>query len=171
MLVASACESPSPGASGSLNGSCLAGTVGVDGAPAGAAPAGGVVAVPDSAPEAESPSDGALRASGASGLTRIVGVSSFLPSLTTYSAGCSSVGPPRGIRATARWRPGGSGRGVAMPTGRAAAAGALTFANAPTSVPLSVGRTGRYWPDGHQAQVRMATSAAAPAITSAWRGR
>src|SRR5215208_7361435 len=169
VLVASACESPSPGASGSLNGSWVAGAVGVDGASAaGAAPASGGADPADvppagASPPAASSSVGASRVSGASGLTRIVGFSSSSP-LTTYSAGCSSVGPPRGISATARWRPGAS-RGVAMPLGRATAAGALADRNAPTSVPLSVARTGRYWPDGHHAHVTTAASVAAAAIT------
>ena len=92
--------------------------------------------------------------------------------LTTHSAGCSSVGPPRGISATARWRPGASRGGTgASPTGRAVAAGALTAPNALTRVPSSVGRTGRYWPDGHHAHASSATRAAAPAITKACRGR
>ena len=41
--------------------------------------------------------------------------------------------------------------------GRATDDGALTVVKAPTSVPWSVGRTGRYWPDGHQAQASRAT--------------
>src|SRR4051812_18608063 len=40
VLVASACESPLPGASGSLNGSCTAGAVGAEGALAGGLPVG-----------------------------------------------------------------------------------------------------------------------------------
>src|SRR5918994_2233651 len=49
-------------------------------------------------------------------------------------------------------------------------AGALAVWKALTSVPRSLGRTGWYWPDGHHAQVVSATSAAAPVITSTWRG-
>src|SRR4051812_5869393 len=146
VLVASACESPSRGASGRMNGSWVAGAVGVDGASeGGAVPLGGR---PAAEPEGSS-SDGASRTSGALGLTRIVGFPPSSP-LTTYSAGCSSVGPPRGINATATWRPGDRRGGMAAPTGRATAAGALSDLTAPTSVPSSVGRTGRYWPDGHQ---------------------
>src|SRR3954470_19673822 len=162
VLVASAWESPSPGAWGSLNGSWAAGAVGV---------AGGFVADDDDplAPPGSS-NWGALAASGACALTRIVGLSRWRPPLTTNSAGCSLVGPPRGISAIARWRP-GARRGVAAtPFGRATAAGALTVLNAPTSVPSSVGRTGSYWPEGHQAHVSTAISPAAPASTSAWRG-
>src|SRR3954452_1331558 len=161
VLVASACESPFPGACGSLNGSWVAGAVGVGGWLA--EEAGGAVPFPPS-------NCGALAASGARGLTRIVGLSRSRPPLTTNSAGCSLVGPPRGIIAIARWRPGERRTGAATPAGRATVVGALTVLNAPTSVPSSVGRTGRYWPDGHQAHVSTATSPAAPASTSAWRG-
>ena len=137
VLVASACESPSPGASGSSNGNCVAGTVGVDGASDGAA-----CASDGAAPtEAGSSSDGALLASGDSGLTRIVGVCSSPPPLTTYSAGCSSVGPPRGMSATARWRPGGSddGAGPNAPpaTGSAPSDGPSTTAPA-TQLPFKL---------------------------------
>src|SRR3954470_20987275 len=159
VLVASAWESPSPGARGSLNGSWAAGAVGV---------AGGL-AVDDDDPLGSS-NWGALRASGACGLTRIVGLSRSRPPLTTNSAGCSFVGPPRGISAIARWRPGARRGAAATPFGRATAAGALTVWNAPTSVPSSVGRTGWYWPDGHHAHVSTAISPAASASTSAWRG-
>src|SRR4051812_43718353 len=161
VLVASACESPFPGACGSLNGSWVAGAVGVDGWLA--EEAGGAAPFPPS-------NCGALAASGARGLTRIVGLSRSRPPLTTNSAGCSLVGPPRGIIAIARWRPGERRTGAATPAGRATVVGALTVLNAPTSVPSSVGRTGRYWPDGHQAHVSKAISPAAPASTSAWRG-
>jgi hypothetical protein len=156
-----------------LNGSWVAGALMVGppdaGTPEGAVPDEGASAAAGEVPG--SSSAGALLASGASGLTRIVGDWSSSPSLTTNSAGCSSVGPPRGISATARWRPGASDGGGARPLGRAVAAGALTERTALTSVPSSVGRTGRYWPDGHHAHVSSATSPAAPAITSAWRGR
>src|SRR4051812_28564860 len=159
VLVASAWESPSPGAWGSLNGSWAAGAVGV---------AGGLAA--DEGDPLGSSNWGALAAAGACGLTRIVGLSRSRPPLTTNSAGCSFVGPPRGISAIARWRPGARRGAAATPFGRATAAGALTVWNAPTSVPSSVGRTGSYWPEGHQAHVSRAINPAAPASTSAWRG-
>src|SRR4051812_19035781 len=96
--TASAWESPAPGSSGRVNGSCVAGPVDVDAASAGAAvpeAAAGVGAddgaelgaaaelgaMADGAPG--SPSAGALRASGASPLTRIVGLSPSRPPLTT----------------------------------------------------------------------------------------
>src|SRR3954464_11856549 len=88
VLVASACESPFPGACGSLNGSWVAGAVGVDGWLA--EEAGGAAPFPPS-------NRGALAASGARGLTRIVGLSRSRPPLTTNSAGCSLVGPRGGV--------------------------------------------------------------------------
>src|SRR4051794_8154809 len=159
VLVASAWESPSPGARGSLNGSWAAGAVRV---------AGGL-AVDDDDPWGSS-NWGALRASGAWGLTGIVGLSGSRPPLTTNSAGCSFVGPPRGISAIARWRPWARRGAAATPFGRATVAGALTVRNALTSVPSSVGRTGWDWPDGPPAHGSTAISPAAPAGTPPLRG-
>src|SRR3954470_23536788 len=74
------------------------------------------------------------------------------------------------MSAMARWRPGERRGAGAIPLGRATAVGALTVLKAPTSVPWSVGRTGRYWPDGHHAHVSSATSAVTPAKKSPRRG-
>jgi hypothetical protein len=98
-----------------------------------------------------------LLASGAWSRTSTTGFSPSPPS-TTKIAGRFGVGPPRGISATARCLPGASPSVTGR--GRAALAGAATALAALTSVPSSVGRAGWYWPDGHQAQARTATSAA-----------
>src|SRR3954454_6120447 len=144
VLTASAWESFGPGAFGSVNGSVVAGAVGVALVSAGGSslPAPPVL--------------------GAWSETMTTG---FWPSssLTTYSAGCSFVGPPLGISATARWRPGLSPTGTC---GRATVVGAATPCAALTSVPLSVARTGWYLPDGHHAHASTATSAAAATNTA-----
>src|SRR3954469_15477613 len=94
-FVASACESFGPGLLGSLNGNAVAGR-------------GAVALVPPSLGVVEPAANaGAERVLGAWSLTTTAGFSPSRP-LTTKMAGCSFVGPPTGIIATARCLPGDS---------------------------------------------------------------
>src|SRR6476646_2099495 len=85
------------------------------------------------------------------------------------NAGCSLVAPPTGIIATARCLPGAGPVGGTWDCGRAALAGEDRRCTAPDSVPLSLARTGWYWPDGHQAQARSATRPATAAASTTRR--
>src|SRR3954469_561004 len=142
-LTASAWESLGPGLCGSLIGNAAAGAL-VD---AGA----GADAVPVLMPV---PSAGVARVLGAWSETMTTDRSSFPRPFTTKIAGRSLVGPPCGMSAIARWRPGASWTGAGA--GRTATWGARTVWTAEASVPRSVARTGRYWPDGHHAQASRA---------------
>src|SRR6476659_9104021 len=163
-LTASACESLARGLSGSAKlkaATCTGSLDVVLELGAGAVDvAVGVVAPPP--PEVDAAwAVGAFLGSGVLSLTSTTGFSPLLP-LMTKTAGCFLVAPPSGIRATARCLPGFSVTGAAAicaavgGCGRATLAGATTMCAAASSVPLSVARTGWYWPEGHQAQASSA---------------
>src|SRR6202012_6043841 len=79
------------------------------------------------------------------------GAAPFRPGIT-YIAGWALVAPPTGIIDTARWVPGESPTRLTAATGPAALAGWTTSWTIPPIVPFWLGRTGWYWPLGHQAQ-------------------
>ena len=82
------------------------------------------------------------------------------------NAGCSLVAPPTGIIATARCLPGVRPADETWDCGRAAPRARTGARTAPDSVPLSLARTGWYWPDGHQAQASSATRPATAAAST-----
>src|SRR6476660_1431683 len=178
-LTASAWESLARGLSGSakLNAATLTGSlVVVLELGAGVVDVAlGVVVVPPAPPEVDAAwAVGAFLGSGVLSLTSTTGFSPLLP-LMTKTAGCFLVAPPSGIRATARCLPGFSVTGAAAicaavwGCGRATLAGATTMCAAASSVPLSVARTGWYWPEGHQAQASSAAAATAASASAPWR--
>ena len=147
-LAASACDSCGPGLSGSLIGNAVTGTAGLAVAVAVAVALAVAVAVAVAvgvAPAAFPASVGVVFVLGVWSATMTTEGSFSSVPLTTKIAGCSLVGPPCGIIATARWRPGVSFTGGTWAAcGRAACRGWPTVCTAETSVPRSVARTGWY---------------------------